>query len=246
MQSPRAVLLLTRPLAASQRFAGQLPARLRSRVDLCMSPLLDIVTIAHAVDWGDARGVIFTSANGVTVAAGLSDRRDLPCYCVGQATTRAARAQGWRAEMLGDTADALIATLSGRDVAGPLLHPGGVHRRGNIAQTLSKAGLPVRTQAIYDQVEVPLSAAARILLDGPNPVIAPVFSPRTARQFAREATGKAPLYAVALSEAVAKPLAGLGAQPVEVARTPDAGAMIEAIESLLNRMGRVETGEGGH
>jgi len=246
MQAHQAVLLLTRPLAGSKRFAGRLPARLRRRVELCVSPLLDIVTIARAVDWGDARGVIFTSVNGAEVTARLSSRRDLPCYCVGRATTEVARALGWRAEMSGDTADALVATLSGRDVAGPLLHLGGVHRRGNVAQRLRDAGSEVRVQAIYDQVEVPLSAGARAVLDGQLPVIAPVFSPRTARHFAHQATGRAPLHLIALSDTVAKPLAGLGVGPVTVAGSPDAGAMIEAVESLLIRSGRVETGEGGH
>ncbi len=246
MQTHQAVLLLTRPLAASHRFAGQIPTRLRKRIALCVSPLLDIVTIADAVDWGDAKGVIFTSANGAEVAARLSARRDLPCYCVGQATTTTARALGWRAEMAGDTADALVDALAGRDVAGPLLHPGGVNRRGNIAQRLTRAGLPVRTQAIYDQVEIPFNAEAHAVLDGQWPVVAPVFSPRTARHFAHQASGKAPLHLVALSREVAKPLVGLGVGPVTVAKTPDAAAMIAAIESLLIRSGRVETGEGGH
>jgi len=104
-------LLMTRPREASEQFVARLPPPLRARLTLVFSPLIRIEPAATAIDFGGARGLIFTSSNGVQVATGLTSRRDLPCYCVGEATTHAAQLAGWQAECAGTNAEGLIATL---------------------------------------------------------------------------------------------------------------------------------------
>lgn len=237
-----ASLLMTRPRAACEAFVAALPPQLRARLTPICSPLIEIAGCADVIDFGDARGIVFSSANAVGVAARLTDRRDLPCYCVGAATTRAARAAGWSAECAGEDADALVRALTVAPPAAPLLHLRGAHARGDIAGRLSRSGCMTRQQAIYDQRLLPLSDEALAVLDGAAPVIAPIFSPRTARQFADCLAGRAPLFLVALSDAVASPLVSLTFRGLEVAERPDAEAMVKAIAGLAEQAIRVEGG----
>jgi uroporphyrinogen-III synthase len=235
-------LLMTRPQEASDRFVAALPAALRARLNIVVSPLLDIVTTATEIDMGDARGLIFTSVNGVAAAAGLTGRRDLPCHCVGDVTAAAARAAGWQARAVGDNAEAMIAALIADPPPAPLLHLRGAHGSGDVAGRLTDAGIPTRLHAIYDQPLLPLSAPALALLDGTDPVIAPLFSPRTARHFAGLARGRAPLFLAALSPAVAEPLETLAFRALDVAIRPDAASMVPLIADLAERANRVEGG----
>jgi uroporphyrinogen-III synthase len=240
------ILLMTRPQGASERFVAQLPDAIRDRLTVCISPLIEIVPRTAPVDWGDAAAVIFTSTQAVDVLAGLSDRRDLPAICVGEATARAARERGWVANAQGGNADALVAAMLDAPDPGPVLHVSGAHTRGNIVARLALAGRRARGQAIYDQAEVPFGDDAHGYLQGKAPVIAPVFSPRTARHFARQASVNAPLLLGALSESVAKPLHGLGITPVMIAKSPTAAAMRVVVENLLTRADRVEAGPHGY
>jgi len=233
-------LLMTRPEEPAKRFVTRLPPELRARLHVVYSPLIGIEPLAHEVDFDDARGLIFTSANGVSVAARLTTHRDLPCFCVGAATTRAAQNAGWTAQTAGSNAEGLIATLHKTRPDGPLLHLRGRHARGNVAARLGVLGLPTMERVIYDQPLLPLTKAAVQILRGPNPVIAPLFSPRTARQFANSVTGDAPLYLAALSEAVAKPLRSLNYNSLLVSPAADATAMAGLVAQLVNDAGWVE------
>lgn len=231
---------MTRPQEAAECFMAQLPANLRARLDPLFSPLVAIEPIAAAIEFGDARGLIFTSANGVGVAGKLTRRRDLPCYCVGMATTRAAQKAGWQANCAGTEAKDLIRTLAESQPERPLLHIRGVHGRGKVAARLSALGCLAREQVIYDQPLLPLTQAARTVLACTSPVIVPLFSPRTARQFANLVAGQAPRYLAALSAAVAKPLSMLKYNNLMIAEHPDAGTMAQLVGDLVNDAERVE------
>lgn len=232
---------MTRPQEAGERFVAQLPPNLRARLTPVYSPLIGIEPTATAIEPGDARGLIFTSSNGVMVAAGLTGRRDLPCYCVGERTARAAQQAGWQAECSGSNAESLIATLHRTRPDGPLLHLRGRHGRGNVAARLSALNCPTHAQVIYDQPLLPLSDAALRILAGPAPVIVPLFSPRTARQFADLVTGAALLYLAALSQAVADQVNHLKYNKLSIALHPNAEALTQAVGQLADAAGRVET-----
>ena len=237
-------LLLTRPRAASERFSATLPRSLLSRLTTVISPLIRIVKIADNIDFADARGLIFSSSNGVATAARLSTRRDLPCFCVGQATTEAARQAGWQATCAGATSDALVSTLIETRPETPLLHIRGTYSRGHIVARLTARKCPARAQSVYEQRLEPLTEQAQQVLAGSGAVIAPIFSPRTARQFANQHKGQAPLYLAALSEAVETPLKSLKYKRLTVADRPDSAAMTALVEDLANTAIRVE-GNGG-
>ncbi|MTH63346.1 uroporphyrinogen-III synthase [Paracoccus shanxieyensis] len=208
-------LLLTRPLAASQRFA-----RMLGRQDAVISPIIRIVPVAHDAGMlAAARGLVFTSAHAVP-AAGPGQARQ--AFCVGPATAKAARAAGFAVtEGPGDAAG-LAPMLAG-------LGPGWVHPHGaHLA-----ARLPVPGVVVYDQQAQPLSSCAQALLAGAGPVILPLFSPRSARLAGMAAEGaRADLWIVAISAAVAQAWPGPSARVV-VAGSPDAAGMAAAVNTLL-------------
>lgn len=237
-----ATLLMTRPRASGERFVADLPAGLRAGLTVCHSPLLRIVPIAESIDFGQARGIIFTSANGVAIAASVTERRDLPCYCVGDWTTQTARDYGWQARMVGEDAAELIATLRADPPQGPLVHLRGRHGSGDIAGELAPVGCKVVVQVIYEQETLPLDDAAQAVLSGAGQVIVPLFSPRTAQRFAEVARIGADVHAVAISEAAARPLRDLPLKRLIVAARPTAAALADGVEMLANPVSRVEGG----
>lgn len=228
-------LLMTRPRAASERFVARLDPAVRNRLQVIHSPLLEIVPLPGAISARGAQGVVFTSANGVAAAQAAALRPSLPAYCVGTATAAAARRAGWSVEITCETADALVAALTERRPSAPLLHLRGRHTRGAIAERLGTAGIETRAQEVYDQRLVAPGDAARAALDAAGPVIVPLFSPRTARQFADTCAGGAPLFLAAISRAAAEPVENMGYRALILAKRPDAAAMAEAVETLARQ-----------
>lgn len=239
-ENVNAILLLTRPAAAAQRFWERLCLDERLSVDVCVSPLLDIVMRDDPILGDGFDGFVFTSRHGVLAAARSDLDRGVPCYCVGQATADAARQAGWSVAVVASCADALVAELSEGRPTAPLLHIAGRETRGQIAARLSDNGLPTEVQIAYDQHLLPFTKDALRVLDGHLPVIAPLFSPRTARHFAREHRGGAPLWGAALSRAVAEPLETLPLEALIVAEHPNVEKMVDAVRTLYFQASRVE------
>ena len=57
-------LLMTRPLAAAERFVTSLPEAARAGLQVIYAPLMEIRPEKASVSLQDVKGVIFTSANG--------------------------------------------------------------------------------------------------------------------------------------------------------------------------------------
>lgn len=240
MSAQKPVLLLTRPRPAAERFAGLLTQRIGKTARIVLSPLIEIAPLPGAQAPVSASGVIFTSSNAVRIAGAHA----IPAYCVGEATTAAACRAGWQASCLGENAAELIAALARSPRPGPLLHLRGRHLRVDIAAELSARGVECADRVIYDQRLLPFTPEAQGLLAGPAPVIAPLFSPRTARQFADAGQPMRETHAVALSKAVAEPLKTRGFTSVTCAAHPTAGAVLDEISPLWNRLSRVEGDRG--
>ena len=215
MSSPaRPVLLLTRPLPDSQRFAAMLPDW-----DAVISPLQEI----RAVDHDSARlhaapGLVFTSAHAVPSAGPGRGRLAL---CVGTHTAQVARDAGFDVREGNGFAEGLLPLIAAAPV--PLIHPHGRH----LARVL-----PVPGMVVYVQQAVPLTGEAQQLLAGPAPVVLPLFSPRSAALVAAAAGGaRAPLWPVAISDATLAAW-NLPAAGHAVAAVPDAAAMAAAVKGL--------------
>jgi uroporphyrinogen-III synthase len=222
-------VLLTRPSAQSESFAGLLRARLGERWPIVISPLLEIVSLPVPASAMSARGFLFTSQNGVAALAGAQGLAGRPAFCVGARTADAARAAGFDAVAAEGDVTSLAALVVTRRPEGPLLHVSGEEVRGDLAGALAAAGIAAERVVAYTQRPVPLAEAARSLLAGEGPVTVPLFSPRSAALLAREGPFRARLRLVALSQAVAREARALGAESCAVCDRPESAAMIAAI-----------------
>lgn len=222
-------ILLTRPAERGARFAQALRDRFGALIDIAESPLIAPRLLSPTLPDGPFDAVIFTSETAVAAARGLVG---LPrtAFTVGDHTARAARAAGFVAHSAAGDAAALVALLT-RARPGPVLHLHGQHTRGDVVAHLRAAGLQAEAVVVYVQEPQPLTAPARDWLDGDQPVIVPLFSPRTAILFSA-ARATAPLWLVALSAAVDTAASLPAARRVTAAR-PDAQAMVEAVATLL-------------
>lgn len=227
---PRPPVLLTRPAAQSVRFADQLRARF-GPLRVVIAPLMAPVFLRPALP-DQAAGVIFTSETGV--AAAVAGGWVLPrlAFCVGDRTAQAAQAAGFDARSAGGDATALVAMLAQDGAPGRLLHLRGAEARGDVAATLTAAGIPADEAVVYDQQAQPLTAEARAVLAAATPAILPLFSPRSARLIIAAGRWRAPLWIAALSPAVADEITGHAAR-IAVAGHPDAAHLLDAIDSLI-------------
>lgn len=225
-------LLLTRPQDSADRFLARLDPDVLGGVTVCISPLMKIVPTGLAPDLSGYAGAVLTSAQVVALAP---ESTGLPAYCVGAQTAERAAKAGWAVAVIAETADALVAALIARGPAGPLVHLAGAHRRGDIALRLGNRGIPVDELTLYDQHLLPLNATAQSLLKGPGPVIVPMFSPRTARQFVDQAQTTASAHVVAISPAVAAVLRAVDLNGLETAAAPTGEEMARSVEMLLRK-----------
>lgn len=229
---PRPLILLTRPLAQSQRFAAEIGAAF-GQVEILISPALDIRPLGVNAPKGEFGALILTSQNGATLAGALGFPLPRRAYCVGDRTAEAARLAGFDATSVGGDAASLIKALLEIRPPGQLLHLHGVETRGEIAETLTKAGINTLSMPIYDQAALPLSDIAGQVMGGGQPVILPLFSPRTAQIIADQGQFYAPLMVVALSRAVANAALALNPNRLEIAQSPDAVGMLAALGGIL-------------
>lgn len=229
--------LITRPEPDASIFAGSCRA---AGLETVIAPLMEAVFPEAAVDLQGVGALAFTSANGVRAFAKASDWRDAPVFAVGAATALAARDCGFREAQAADgdveSLAALIARLW-KQTGGDVLHIAGTHLAGDLAGLLAGAGVPARRQTLYEmRAASVLPDAARLALTGPSPADwAAFFSPRTGRLFVElvkaaglEASLKG-VAAVCLSGAVADALEALTWKDMRIAKSREAGAMIEAM-----------------
>lgn len=201
---------------------------------IILSPLLNIEMLPIETPVTQYQGLIFTSENGVRAFALTKGYQNIPAYCVGKRTTKAASEAGLKTFSADGSADDLIAMIMAADVIGPLLHIRGEHTRGDIA---SRITVQVDEIITYRQSAQLLSDEARSALLGSREVILPMFSPRTAQIFFEQVKEvSAPFQVIAISEAVKSAI--LGSNPPKntgfhIAERPDAQAMVQAIKTYI-------------
>ena len=236
LQSRALPLLLTRPAAQGERFAADLVARFGPRLQIIPAPLM--LPEFRSPDWPDLpyACLILTSETGVLAAQRLRDAgRALPrrAVCVGDRTAQTARAAGFDATSAHGDAEALLALILASGDPGPFLHLRGAEARGDIAPRLAARGIPAHAAVVYAQNPQPLTAQAQSVLNGSDPVLLPLFSPRSARLVVETVRITAPLWIAALSHNVAQAAAPLLPARLVTADHPDADGMIAAIAALL-------------
>jgi uroporphyrinogen-III synthase len=232
MADPRPVLVLTRPEAASSRFAAAFSERFGRDWPVLIAPLMQIAAVPAEIP--QAAAVIFTSENAVRFWPAAAPRPSL-AWCVGARTAAAAAASGFAVRQGPGDAQGLVAAIRAAGaVDGPLVHAQGRHVAQDLAAELNSAGIETFSVVIYDQVALPAPPALTALLAGKAPVLLPLFSPRSAELLQNACpTRRAPLWLATMSPAVHGAAAALKAARQVCAATPDAGAMLDALAVLI-------------
>lgn len=237
-------LLITRPEPAATRLAEEMRTAF-PRAEVVVSPLIRIAYHGSLPEPASGETLIFTSRHGVEGFCRLSVKRDLPACVVGEATAEAARERGFEVRLVAADAGELLERLATEGVEGPFLHARGAHVAAEIADALRQAGHTAHEAVVYDQQALPLTDAARALLDGDAPVILPLMSPRSATLFFEAAgTPRAPLLVAAISRNVANRVPDGAATCVSVSRTPDIRALRSVLNDLEKHAKRVESQKG--
>ena len=222
---PAPVLLLTRPRAASEAFAGLVGAQLGRDIRVLVSPVIEIVDHGPLPDLSATGTLILTSTHAAERLgrSGALVGRDV--RTVGDATAHAAGMHGAKAIALGHDAQSFL--QNARDLAPPCTHCRGVHTRGDIAATLNARGIRCDEAVIYDQRARDLSDEARAAFSDGERMVAPIFSPRSAQLLSAQVPSNANLSVIAISPAAAEAWSGPGC--LTIAPTPTSIAMVEAV-----------------
>lgn len=226
MDDTTATLLLTRPKAQSEAFLSACEAQIGHRLPVVIAPLLRIEPVGEVPDLDAFETLVLTSGNGVArLGSALANRQ---VVTVGDKTAELARGFGAIASALGENVDAFLENAP--KFEGRVLFCRGVHSRGELAQKLSDLGNTVEEAVLYDQIGQPLGEAGQRLLTGRAMVVAPLFSPRTAKLLsANQIT--APLKVLAISQATADAWAGPG--ELRIAERPDADHMRQMVQEAF-------------
>ncbi len=234
MAALRPLLLLTRPQATSEAFWAALPEKTRAAVDFLINPLMSIQFTGPLPDLTGMSGLIFTSANGLNAYAALGGPAlDVPVIAVGTATGNAALALGFKTDVAGGGADQLIDHVLSQGYSGPLMHLRGENAIGDIAARLSEAGVETQEAVLYKQTLEPITRATRVALSQDRPILAPVFSPRTARHLGRESLGVSRIRFAAISQAVADALPEEASGRTKIAPQPDREGMVDLVTEMI-------------
>jgi uroporphyrinogen-III synthase len=231
-------LLLTRPEAQSHYFAQALDTALPGRFTCVIAPLLKIAPVPGPLEISGARGILFTSANGVAQFVARSADRSLPAWCVGAVTAEAATEAGFVARSAEGDVHALVQLVTAEcDPAdGPLVHVRGRNAAGDLAGALARHGFAVRPAEIYDQRPCPPGPEARALLDARAIDVVTLYSPRSATFFAAEARSNvwdlSAVTTVSISAAADRAMTGPEPRARRVADRPDRDGMIEALSRI--------------
>ncbi len=230
-------VLVTRPIDDAEETAALL--RERGHEPL-VAPLLSVrYHDGHALHLEGVQAILATSANGVRAFARRTSRRDFCVFAVGSQTAQAARDAGFSDVRNADgNADALAEAVRGwaKPQDGALLHAAGAEAEGRLADRLRAAGFTVRNEVLYD---VPAAdqfpEAARTALAAGELDAVLLFSARSAQAFAACVaqaglqTECSRLLACCISEAAAKPLAGLDFKAIRIAARPNQAALLDGL-----------------
>jgi len=223
------VLIITRPAPDGARFAALVQEAVA--VDVILAPLMEIVPVdADCV----ADEVIFTSTNGVAQAArlGLHSGR---AWCVGDRTTAMAQAAGFDAVSAQGTVEDLLTMILAAGPTGNLAHVRGKEARGNLAARLRTSGVQCRDVIAYEQRAVALTQETKKRIEGAEPTIVPLFSPRTAGLLIEQVTIGTGTVILAMSPAVAK---AVPCGDVHVIAAPTGEAMLAATIAQCRMLSR--------
>ncbi len=238
-------VLITRPQPSADEFADILRPQLPAGVRILTSPLMQIAEVETGpVEFGKYAGCLVTSSHAIGSLTRLGWPQDVMCFCVGEATTKRAKAAGLAARKCGDTAQELMQTVLRDTSKGPLFYPRGKHVSFDIAGALREAGRVVDEAVVYDQVETQLTAESLAVLESGQITVVPLFSARSAKLFFEQCPENTKLRIIAISKSVASLVPKTYVNSITVAPNPDAPSMADAVLIAASDAKRLEQGRG--
>ena len=216
--------------------------RLKTRgLTAVLAPMLSLVELPDSKmpEPAELSGVVFTSANGVRTYAARRRDRHLPAWCVGPATARAARDEGFETvhESAGDAMDlANFIAASASPKERPLLHVANAAATGVLRETLTANGYPSVFAPIYEmQPARSLPKPVARLFDEQEACIILVHSEKGAAAFEALTTSRAltNCTGVAISARASQPLERLNLSAIYTADAPNEDGLFAALEIAL-------------
>lgn len=213
----------------SQPGADETAERLRTlEFEPVLAPLRRLEAVAHDPAAATvATAMAFTSAAGVRFWTG---RRDLPAFCVGDATAATARAAGHQdvRSAAGDGAALVALIAASLPLDATILHVRGAEVAMDLVSALATLGRGAAAVLVYRAVDADTLPSRA--LDGLHAAL--FHSPAGARIFTRLTSGTGALTgvrAVALSPAVAQVLVPGAWGAIEVADEPTETALLSTL-----------------
>ncbi len=229
-------LLITRPAPGDAEFADAARTRLGCDVPVVLSPVLRIEGTGQVVDLQGVAALIISSRHTIRYVPACG----LPLWVVGRKVAEAAQKAGLVVAHVARDSAALLADMKAMRPSGPFVHLRGDHVAGDIANNLARVGIVCIEQVVYRQEAELLTTEARAVLGGEEPVVLPLFSPRSCTILYEQGPFRAPGVVLAISEAVAQALPDGAAEVVLVAERPDGAAMAEALPAAVEAAKRLE------
>ena len=229
MDDASPTLLMTRPDAQSRAFLAECEADLQRRLPVVIAPVMRIVDMGDVPDLEPFETVIATSSHAVRRLGQDGQLRGRRVVTVGDMTAAVAREFGADAEALGGDVSAFLAASDA--LRPPCFYARGRHVRVDLVRELASRGVACSEAMVYDQVAQPLPRAGEALLAGTLPVVAPLFSARTAELLCRSTDIQAPLTVIAMSDGVAAAWTGSG--EVRIVKEPTSAAMCAAVRECF-------------
>jgi len=228
----RPTLLLTRPQAQAERFAGQCRKAIGEDLRVMLSPVVQIKPRDVTGDLSEFAGIALTSENGARILPQVANASGVTAWCVGDRTARVADALGMVASSAKGSATDLARMIIGAAPKGTVLHAHGARKAGDLVGQLQAVGINAQSLVIYDQAEQALTQEALAAMQA-GPVILPLFSPYSASVVAKQIPGNVnKLAIVAISEAAANAWTGQRPGIFTVAKHPDAPHMVSEIATI--------------
>jgi uroporphyrinogen-III synthase len=215
-------VLVTRPLPAAEATARRLEAAGHQPILLPLMRAKHLTAVATAALEQPFAAIVLTSAEAVRVLAALGNKMEkhlkTPCFCVGEATARAAGELGFTDIRVGDgTGEALAGLIvsAGTLPKQPLLYLTGSPRSDGLERTLRQHGVEHRAVECYRMEPIAHAPGAlHDLAQAGRPDAVLLYSRETARRLTTllseaglDAASFAPRY-LCLSAAVAGALPG--------------------------------------
>lgn len=231
-------IIVTRAEPGASETVERLKARGLTAISAPMLSLVELPDI-QIPEPSDISGVMFTSANGVRTYATRRTDRHLHAWCVGPATAKAARDEGFETvhESAGNAVDLanFIATRTSPSKH-PLLHVANSAATGTLRETLEARGHCTVFAPLYEMRPAQtLSEQVAKLLNKNARTIILLHSEKGASAFAAltETLAVSNSIGVAISDRASTPLERSNLSAIYIAEGPNEDGLFAALEIAL-------------